>query len=132
MAVDNLEKHIKARLDAQVSAVGSRIYPDRLPDNTSKKTLPAVRYSITSEARPRAMGSDPGNVESTVQIDVYAATSTVRRTTADSVRAALQRYRGTTGTHQIDDCYVDDQETSFEAAAKLFRMRFTFTIWHRE
>lgn len=132
MAVDNLFKHIKARLDDQVAAIGTRIYPDRLPDNTSEKTLPAVRYSIVAEERPRAMGSDPGNVLSTVQLDVYALTSTLRKTTADAVRAALQRYRGTTGTHQIDACYVDDAESSFESEAKLFRMRFSFSIWHRE
>ena len=72
MTVDTLEEHIHARLDDQVAAVASRIYPDKLPDNEATKTLPSVRYSITAEDRASAMGSDPGNVMSIVQIDVYA------------------------------------------------------------
>ncbi len=132
MTVSTLEEHIHARIDAQVASVGTRIYPDKLPDNTSQETLPAVRYSIVTEERPSAMGSDPGNVQSTVQVDVYALTADVRRTTADLVRAALQRYNGTIGSHQIDASFVDDQESSFESESKMFRMRFNFDIWHRE
>ena len=132
MAVDSLEKHIFSRLDAQVAAIAKRIYPDKLPDNTSAKTLPAVRYSIISEVRPSAMGDDPGNVMTTLQLDVYAASAVSRRTTADSVRAALQRYGATIGSHTIDQCFVETQESSFESESKLFRMRFEFVIWHRE
>lgn len=132
MAVDSLEKHIKARLDAQVTAIGSRIYPDKLPDNASKKTLPAVRYAIVDEDRPSAMGSDSGDVTTVLQLDVYAVSAASRRTTADAVRAALQRYRGTTGTHQITASFVTTQQSTFESESKMFRMRFVFTIWHKE
>ncbi len=132
MTVDNLEKHIVKRLDNQVAGIVDRIYPDKMPDNTSEKTLPVVVYSIVTEERPSAMGFDPGNVSSLVQIDVYAGTPALRKSTADSVRAALQRYRGTIGTHQIDASFVADREDTFESGSKMYRTRFNFQIWQRE
>lgn len=93
-----------------VSLVSTRIYPQMMPQDP---TYPAVTYSLISAPRETAMGADPGIVEARFQLSSWGAGDTPvkdMRDTAEQVRKALERWRGTApdGT-VILDTFVDNQ-----------------------
>ena len=79
--------------DAGVSAlVGTRIYPDRLPQNV---TYPAITYEMYSEDSFEAMDGLLGIAEATIEVTCWASTRLVASSVQDAVRLALANYQGT-------------------------------------
>lgn len=87
--------------------ISSRVHPVDLPQDV---TLPALAYWLVSEDRETAMGSDPGIVRARFQFDIYDRGSGARLSAinvGEQLRAALQRYRTTTGTIIQDTFYMN-------------------------
>ena len=122
------EADIYAALSTGVTALGSRIYPLKLPQNVA---YPAVVYQRISTIRRSAFGGDATAAEPVIQVDVYGHESAGYGAfwdTADAVRVALQRYRG----GGILDTFIDAERDDFEENTKLFRKSFDIRPWYRE
>ena len=122
------EADIYAALNTGVPALGSRIYPLKLPQNVA---YPAVVYQRISAPRLSAFGRDVTAVQATIQVDVYGDEGKGYEAfadVADDVRVALQRYRG----GAILDTYIDAERDDFEENTKLFRKSFDIRPWYRE
>jgi len=95
---------------AAVAAIlGTRIYPDQLPQST---TLPAaVYYGISGVDEPRLTGL-AGFAQERVQIDAYASTRLAANALALAIRDALTSSwgRGTWGTVPVSGCVPEGGE----------------------
>ena len=122
------EADIYDALSTGVAALGSRIYPLKLPQNV---VYPAVVQQRISTIRHSAFGRDVPLVEPVIQIDVYSHQSAgagVFYSLLDEVRRALQRYRGGT----VSDTYIDAERDDYEENTELFRKSFDIRPWYRE
>lgn len=128
-----LDEAVYARLQAVsgvTALVATRVYPSLLPQ---KPVYPCLRYQEVDGQRESAMGSDLGQVSATLQVDAYAATYAGSRALAEQVRLALQRFRGTVASVEIEDVFVSSGPNDFyEDQVKAYRTQMDFLIWHRE
>ena len=98
--------------DATILAtVGTRIYPTFMPEGWS---APAIRYHLISDVRDSAMGDDTGLCRARVQFDCVATTYLVAATLRDAVRARWQRFRGTVSSIEIEDAFIENQQSGFD------------------
>jgi len=115
--------------------VGTRLYPNRLPEAVA---YPALSWLRVSSIRPIAMGSDSGIVRMRLQVDVWATGHDSMTAVAEQVRLALRRWRKTSGT-EVLDCFMDNEIDQFEADAPdgagrtgLFHRALDFELIYRE
>ena len=91
----SLQKLVYARCTgyaALAAIIGTRCYPDRVPENA---TYPLVVYHApisSTDAEYRTHGDGTGRTQSGVQFDCYASTSIGAETLADAVAAAWNGY----------------------------------------
>ena len=119
------EADIYAVLSTGVAALGSRIYPLKLPQNVA---YPAVVYQRISAVRTSAFGRDATAVEPVIQVDVYGEEGKGYEEfadVADAVRMALQRHRG----GAILDIFIEERSDD-EENTKLFRTSFDIRPWY--
>lgn len=109
--------------------VGTRVYPNVLPQ---RATLPALVYRRVSGTREHAMGDDPGNVLSRMQVDCWASSYSGVKALYAQVLDALSRYRATVGSETIDDILAGVPIDMYEPDKELHRVMTDFQIWHRE
>lgn len=109
--------------------VSTRVYPNVLPQ---RATLPAITYRRVSGTREHAMGADPENVNSRVQVDCWASSYSGVKALYAQVFDALTRYRATVGAEQIDDIFAGVPLDLYEPEKELHRVSTDFLIWHRE
>ena len=115
-------------LSTGVVALGSRIYPLKLPQNVA---YPAVVYQRISTVRHSAFKRDATAVEPVIQVDVYGEEGKGYEAfadVADAVRVALQRHSGGT----ILDTFIDTERDDYEENTELFRKSFDIRPWYRE
>jgi len=94
---------------AVAQLLGTRIYPDHLPQST---TLPAaVYYGISGTDEPRLSGL-AGFATERIQIDAYASTRLAANALALAIRDALTGSwgRGTWGTVGVSGCVPEGGE----------------------
>jgi hypothetical protein len=94
---------------AVAAILGTRIYPDQLPQGA---TLPAaVYYGISGTDEPLLSGL-AGFAEERVQIDAYASTRLAANLLAIAIRDALTSSlgRGTWGTVHVSGCVPEGGE----------------------
>ena len=81
------EQAIYNRLNAEVTALGGRIYPMVLPQTVG---YPAVTFQRISATRYSSFGVDDAPVEAVIQVDVYGRRNvdySAHLTVADAVQA---------------------------------------------
>ena len=114
---------------ATVAALGSRIYPDKLPQNV---VYPAAVYTLTGpENRFLTFGRDAGPVEATFQVDVYDVAGKGKQAfnvIATATRRALQRHSDAV----IIDIFMDTGRDQYEDETDLFRKSYDVRVWYRE
>lgn len=115
----SVETELRARLiaDATVNGlVGTRIYPEVLPQNP---TLPAITYQDISMTSVQNLAGAAGMLMRRVQIDSFAATRVGVVALADAIRASLDGYIGTLTTtkvvirHALERSEYDDETESY-------------------
>ena len=122
------EADIYNALSLGVPALGSRIYPLKLPQNV---VYPAVVQQRLTTKRYQAFGKTLQLREPTIQVDVYANRSEgyeAFKTTASAVETALDLYSG----GQVEVTYIDEERDDFEENTELFRKSFDIRPWYRE
>lgn len=129
------EQALYARLAAVAGVtalVSTRIYPVKLPQNA---TLPAVTYQRVSTSRAGAMGADPGVAWARIQVTSWATSYSGLKSLSEAVRAALQRYSGSSGGVTVLDVTLDSELDLYgedESEAGVFAVAQDFTVIHRE
>ena len=116
--------------DSGISAlVGTRLYPDLLPQNP---TLPALTYTQVSGIRETNLDGPMDLVERRIQIDGWTETALSRETLAEAVRLALNGFQGPLGgspeTGRIYAAFLDNEQSFYEPDTKLFRVSLDFRI----
>lgn len=101
--------------------VGTRVYPQQLPDNP---TLPAVVYSRISSRYKLASGNVPA-VRARIQIDCWDDNQVTCWDVADQVHAALD-FASPTGLHVV---FPEDDDDGFDTEAQLYRRRIDVFCW---
>lgn len=126
------ERALEDRLNAEVAALGGRIYPLVLPQ---KVRYPAAVYQRITATRTSAFGRDAGPVEATIQVDVYSPAASgygALATVAAAVRGALQRWRGPSATPPVLASFIDAERDEYEDATHLLRKSFEVRTWYTE
>jgi len=115
--------------EGTAALIGARAYYAALPQNPD---LPACTVQQISAPRLSAMGADVDKVESRQQVRACAGTRAGMRTLADQVRAALQRYSGTSAEVVIHDCFCVNENEVYESDTKVWAMLYDFMVWGTE
>lgn len=129
------EEALRARLVAVAGVtalVSSRVYPVKLPQSA---TLPAVTYQRISTVREGAMGADSDIVRVRVQVTSWADSYSGVKSLSEAVRAALQRYSGTSAAVDVRDCFLDSELDLYgedESEAGVHAVAQDFILIHRE
>lgn len=103
-------------VSAVTALVSTRIYPTKTENQNP--TSPYVTYELLRTERTSAMGADTGDVRTEVRFHVWAKDSAsaagydTAKSVASEIRQALQRYRGTSASTQVQDVFVIDEFTA--------------------
>jgi hypothetical protein len=89
--------------NAVTAILGTRIYPDRLPQ---RPTMPAAIYWVVSGVDEAGLGGLLGVAHARVQVDAYATTRLGANALATAIRDALAATggRGTWGAVDVSGC----------------------------
>jgi hypothetical protein len=116
--------------------VGTRVYPDILPQNV---TYPAVRVQRISTARSQYRDlTGRGNYASPrIQIDCYALSRSAALALAQAVFDMLEGYHNTIAGLRIDAISTEDEGASAETdigpnGAVVFGQRLDVIVFHPE
>lgn len=114
--------------------IGDRMYPDTLPQ---QPTLPAISYQVISETRRATMRGPDDLSRVRVQVDCWANTSIEAHAVADSVRAALDGFKGPMGSASPIEAaavgiFAVNAFSSYEPEARIYRVSRDFFVWARD
>ena len=116
---------------AVTTLVGSRIYPNMIPQDAA---LPALAYQKISGVRNK-FHDGPGYARSRVQMTARAATYASAKTVINAVRVALEGFRGLLGGSTGANVYeisIDGEVDGFDQAAGHSTVRMDLIILHEE
>ena len=122
------EADIYNALSTGVPALGSRIYPLKLPQNVA---YPAVVYQRLTTKRYQAFGKTLKLREPTIQVDVYGHQSggyEAFKTVAKAVETTLDLH----AAGNVEVTYIDEERDDYEENTELFRKSFDIRPWYRE
>lgn len=130
----SVEKAFYALLsqEAAISGlVGSHIYPLRAPEDI---VAPFIVYQKISGIRWRSLGGPSGMAQTRIQIDAYAASYAGAKTLAESIRIALDGYRGTVLGVRIGAVTLENDQDLLEEDIDpvLHRVTMDFMVTHEE
>jgi hypothetical protein len=91
--------------------------------------MPALTVQEISAVRFPLMGSDAEKVQFRVQVDAWAATRAGVKALADQVRAALQRWGGSSGGTTVIEAFMDNEAERFEDGVRTWRIQMDFLVW---
>lgn len=112
--------------------VGTRIYPRQLPQNPA---YPCLMYARVSAERESAMGADTKLVAGRWQVSSWGKTYTDARDTAEQVRLALERYRGTSSGTVIQDIFIESENDfppELVDGELIYQIASDFLVWFVE
>jgi len=127
-------KAVTAITDIVGTGANARIYAENLP---KAPTLQAITFKFISAERIHAFGSDPGLVQTRVQIDAWGNTYKESRVLAAAIRGngagnAFSRFRGTQDTTVVDEILLDNELATFEDKSGTYRTTQDYLIWYQE
>jgi hypothetical protein len=112
-----------------VAVLGDRLYPVRRPQGA---TLPCAVYETVSAQRREAMSATTGMVRARVQVTFYGSTYDAVVEAHARTRAAWHRFRGTAGGVEIQDCFLDSEQSLYEDGTTEYGLTADYLIEYRE
>lgn len=105
--------------------VGTRVFPDQLPQETQ---VPALVVTVISDVPESSLdGASSAAVSNAlVQVDVYAKTREETRAVATAVKDAMDLKTGSTGGF---DCWPSSAGNLFDDETQHYRIRMDFNVW---
>jgi hypothetical protein len=110
--------------------VGSRIYPDLMPDSP---TYPSVTYQRLSGSSERGSTSDPPLKSATYQVSAWSRSRSEALAVAAQIRVAMDRKRKLTVSGvQVDDCFYQGDVDLVDFETRTYFTHLTFKIYYRD
>jgi len=133
MAVDNINKALYTLVTGGAnitSIIGTRFYPGKLPQNP---TYPAATYILISgQDRFNVMGVDADIARKRFRITCWAEDDETLHSLAEVIRQRVQRFRGTIGTVEWLDSFIEFERQDWDDDLKIWQYTMDFRIIHRE
>lgn len=120
-----IHEEFYALLTSLTSPQLTQVYPSVIPQEV---TLPAVRYARISSVRGMNFDEVEDWVRTVFQVDTYGNSLNEAITTAESIKAGVNDYRG----GNIQRIRIDSEFEMFEDDTSLYRVMQQYTIWHTE
>lgn len=121
---------VRARVLDQVPALGTRVYPKKLPQ---PPVLPAATYLRVSMGSPGVTFDGPSSLRGPrIRVDVWDKTDGGVETIAEAVRTALDGFRGPAGAEEIGGAFLALEQSLYEDDTKLHRVMLEFHVWGKE
>lgn len=124
-----VEQALIAILGAADTSMEGRFYPDTLPQPV---TLPAGRYQRITTPRVRSLSGPSGLAMPRIQIDLYATTRLAVDALAAEVRAALDGFTGLAAGILIEQCSIDNDQSTYEPTSQRYKRILDVLIHHEE
>lgn len=133
----DIGRGVRTYLAAQAavsSLVGTRIYPDALPQDA---TRPALVFTVISSVGEHHLTAAAGIARAIVQIDCYADTRLAANALSEAVRGEMQGYRGAMGSEYVQCCHLQNRIYDYDTPEHgsdqgLYRVIMEWLIWHTE
>lgn len=116
-------------ISALTALVSTRIYSVKLPQ---KFTLPAVVFRMTSSQTERVLSGNSGKARTTFEISYYDTTDTAAEAGGEIIRKALDGFRGTVSSVQIQSTIMMDRRDEFDYDIESYQRIMEFKIGHIE
>ena len=120
-----IETVLTAKLKADATLLGNRVYPVKLPQNAS---FPAARYVRVGTVRGYTHNGPDCLPAVQFQIDVFDNTFAGVRAAWEQVRQSLSGFQGV----DILIATLDTERDDFEDDTKLYRVMADFVILYNE
>lgn len=118
------------RVQAHVgSSDAARIEPSVLPEDTR---YPAVRYERISTDRQYTQDGPTGKPNALFQIDSFAKDVDAAFDLSESIRKAMDGFKGPMGAEKVDGTFSDDQDAHYNEDSETYRVRQDWRIYHTE
>jgi hypothetical protein len=125
-----IETAVRARVLAEVAALGDRFYPVKLPQ---EPTLPAITYRRLSPGASDMTLDGPGGLkEPRIRLDVWDTSFTGARAIAEAVKTALNGFRGVCGDQELQGVFLAAEQDLYEDDTELHRVLLEFSVWGEE
>jgi hypothetical protein len=103
---------VKLNATAAVTALTTtRIQPEPLPQG---ETLPAITYAITDGQSIGHMGGKSETAWAEIEYTAFADTYEAATAVAEVIRKAIDRFRGTTDSVTVLQCFAGKPETGID------------------
>lgn len=114
-----------------LALVGTRIYPDVLPQDV---TFPAIVYSRISAGKEHTQGKDSGLSETSIQISGWTGTALERISLRKQVRLTLQDFSGDLGGQSVivRAVLMEDEVDFYDDSVKKYQFADDYTFWYLE
>lgn len=109
--------------------VGSRVYPNKLPENVA---YPAIRYEQVSGVREYHLRGPSGRARPRISINAWATKYEDARGLADAIRRRLNGYAGTLGETEVGSIKLESEIDFFEDEVKVHRVAQDYMISFKE
>ena len=121
-----MEDAVRARVLDQVAALGTRMYPLRLPQ---PPTLPAATYQRVAGTTQNTLDGPSALRGPRIRVDVWDETFGGARTVGDAVLIALDGFRGPAGAEEIGGAFLALEQSLYEDDTELYRVMMEFHVW---
>lgn len=109
--------------------VSTRVYPATAPQDP---TFPLIVYNRISGSRFESLAGSSGLARPRFQFDVYATTYSSAKAVAEQIRLALQGFRGTVASVDIQAVNYNGDSDNYEEDSELYVVSLDFEIIHAE
>lgn len=117
--------------DAAIAAIiGSRMYPDILPQNV---TYPAISYSMAARESVRDIPNGPaGRARPRLTINAWSLVYDQASELSDAIRLRLDGFKGVMGASDVGAIRLDNMFDVFEDEVQAYRILNDYIISHVE
>lgn len=137
MSIEAAIRSILVSNGAVSAVVSTRVYPTRTPDNA---TFPCISYQRVLSTREHRLDGAGNLTFSSFQIDIWTPKTTAgggggaeqARDLARKVQTALDGYRGTVLSVDIQGILSENETHGWEQEIEVYRVTQQWKVMHRE
>ncbi len=116
------------------SPVRYRIFPLVIPqhEDGDLTQYPCIVLTKVGASRGVTKSGTDNLVDSTYQLDAYAATYKEAAELADATRVAIVDFNGTVAGHEIKTVNIENEFALTDPDPGVYRIMQTYSVWHDE
>ena len=124
-----IEECLVSIITGGIAALGTRVYPIRIPQNP---TYPALAYQRISTPRIMSHSGASKLAKPRIQLTLWATSYSSLKTLSEALRALLVGYRGTVGGVSIQALFFDSERDEYDTETQIFQRFIDLIIHHSE